>query len=153
MCVPPRRALIQTDWPKTTRKLIPSPQNLRLRVTWRSRSSPPGFPYSAVLCPGTPAPSSFVSLCVSSDNSLLSVGQQPTLWPWKGSPFLQQLGKRAFIHLRFSKQLLPSWSGWHTHCFLRAAPLLRPWENLPSWTQPGGKEIFLAQLSGSRLGA
>ena len=71
----------------------------------------------------------------------------------EGVPLSATVGKRAFIHLRFSKQLLPSWSGWHTHCFLRAAPLLRPWENLPSWTQPGGKEIFLAQLSGSRLGA
>ena len=33
--------------------------------------------------------SCFVSMCVSSDNSFLSVRQEPTLWRWKGSPFLQ----------------------------------------------------------------
>ena len=33
--------------------------------------------------------SSFVSKCVSSDNLLPSVTQEPTLRPWKGSPFLQ----------------------------------------------------------------
>ena len=31
-----------------------------------------------------------VNICVSSDNSLLSVRQEPTLGPCKGSPFLQQ---------------------------------------------------------------
>ena len=33
--------------------------------------------------------SCFVSICVSLDNSLLSIGQEPTLRPWKESPFLQ----------------------------------------------------------------
>ena len=36
--------------------------------------------------------SCFVSRCVSSDNSFLSVRQEPSLGPWKGSPFLQQIG-------------------------------------------------------------
>ena len=35
--------------------------------------------------------SCFVSTCVSSDKSFLSVGQEPSYGPWKGSPFLQQL--------------------------------------------------------------
>ena len=42
--------------------------------------------------PGGPLPSKvscFVSMCVSSDNSFLSVRQAPHLRPWKGSPFLQ----------------------------------------------------------------
>ena len=33
----------------------------------------------------------FVSTCVSSDNSFPSVRQKPSLRPWKGSSFLQQL--------------------------------------------------------------
>ena len=35
--------------------------------------------------------SCFVSTCVSSDNSFLSVRQEPSFEPWKGSPFLQQM--------------------------------------------------------------
>jgi len=38
--------------------------------------------------------SCFVSICVSSDNLFPRVRQEPTLRPWKGSPFLQQ-----FVHL------------------------------------------------------
>ena len=34
--------------------------------------------------------SCFVSICVSLDNSLLNVRQEPSFRPWKGSPFLQQ---------------------------------------------------------------
>ena len=34
--------------------------------------------------------SCFVRMCVSADNSIQSVTQEPTLGPWKGSPFLQQ---------------------------------------------------------------
>ena len=33
--------------------------------------------------------SCFVSTCISSDNSFLSVRQEPSFRPWKGSPFLQ----------------------------------------------------------------
>ena len=43
--------------------------------------------------PGCPFPnkiSCFVSPCVSSDNSFLSVRQKPSFRPWKESPFLQQ---------------------------------------------------------------
>ena len=36
--------------------------------------------------------SRFVSTRVSSDNSFLSFRQEPTLGPWKGSPFLQLSG-------------------------------------------------------------
>ena len=35
--------------------------------------------------------SCFVSTCVSSDNSFLSVRQEPSFGPWKGSLFLQQM--------------------------------------------------------------
>ena len=34
--------------------------------------------------------SCFLSTCVSSDNSFLSVRKELSLGPWKGSPFLQQ---------------------------------------------------------------
>ena len=48
------------------------------------------------LLPSTRAPlpnkvSCFVSTCVSSDDSFLSVRQEPALRSWKGSPFLQQI--------------------------------------------------------------
>ena len=76
MRVPPGKTLNYNDWPKTTRKLIPSPWNLRLGAT--RKSSSPGFPYpTAISC--------FVSTCVSSDNSFPSVRQKPSFGPWKGS--------------------------------------------------------------------
>ena len=48
---PPGRTLSQNDWPKTTRKLIPSPENPRLWPPWQSDS--PGFPHPPALHPGT----------------------------------------------------------------------------------------------------
>ena len=44
--------------------------------------SPLGCPF--------PIKSRFVSTCVSLDNSILSVRQEPSFGPWKMSPFLQQ---------------------------------------------------------------
>jgi len=44
--------------------------------------SPPGCPFPNQI-------SCFVSTCVSSDNSCLSVRQESSFGPWKGSPFLQ----------------------------------------------------------------
>ena len=35
--------------------------------------------------------SCFIRTCVSSDNSFLSVRQEPSFGPWKGSAFLQQM--------------------------------------------------------------
>lgn len=45
--------------------------------------SPLGTPSQERIC--------FVSTCVSSHSSFLSVGQEPTLGPWKGFPFLPQV--------------------------------------------------------------
>ena len=39
--------------------------------------------------------SCFVSTCVSSDNSFLSVRQEPSFRPWNGSSFLQQMATLA----------------------------------------------------------
>ena len=39
--------------------------------------------------------SCYVSTCVSSDNSVLSVRQEPHFGPWKGSAFLQQMATPA----------------------------------------------------------
>ena len=52
MCLPPGRALSQTryeqeDWPETTRKLTPSPYNLRAQVMWLSSS----LGFSPCCCP------------------------------------------------------------------------------------------------------
>ena len=41
--------------------------------------------------------SCFVSSCVSSEISFLSVRQEPTLGPWKGSPFLQHFKRYGGI--------------------------------------------------------
>lgn len=60
--------------------------NPRLRVT--GRSAPPGFPYPTGALPSEI--SFFVSGCVSSDSSFLSVRQEPTRGPRKGSHFPEQ---------------------------------------------------------------
>ena len=48
--------------------------------------------------PGLPLPnkvSCFVSTCVSSDNLCQNIRQEPTLRPWKRSPFLQHLNAKS----------------------------------------------------------
>ena len=109
------RTLNQNDWTKTTWKLILSPLNLRLQAVWQSSS--PGFPYPPVLHPA-PLPnkvSCFVCMCVSSDNSFLSVRQKPTLEPWKGFLCLQysQLRPGSWSHRGTLRWVLgwPCWSG------------------------------------------
>ena len=63
-----------------------------LQAMWPSSS--PGFLYPILLLSAWAAlPSKiscFVNTCVSSDDSFLSVRQEPTFRPWKGSPLLQQ---------------------------------------------------------------
>ena len=53
----------------------------------------------------------FVSSCVSLDNSFLSVRQEPTLRPWKGSLFIVTLAKAPFLNafrqLRARYKVLP----------------------------------------------
>ena len=91
MQAPPGWTLSHNDWPKTARKGIPSPLNLRLWATWHS--SPPGFPHPPALLLGGPLAnqvSCLVSTGVSWDNSFPSVTREPPLKPWKGSPFLQK---------------------------------------------------------------
>ena len=64
---------------------------------WQSGS--PGFP-TLLLSTRAPLPnktSCFVSTCVSSDNSFLSVKQEPSFEPWKRSPFLQQDASWQFL--------------------------------------------------------
>ena len=86
---PPRRTLSLNDWLETTRKVAHS------HKTWDCE--PHGRAVllgSLTLLLSTQAPlphevSCFVSTCVSSDNSFPSIGQEPTLGPWQGSPFLQ----------------------------------------------------------------
>ena len=86
---PPGSTLSQNDWPKTIRKLI------SLRKTQecepRGRAVLLGS-LTLLLSARVPLPnkiSCFVSTCVFSDNSFLSVRQEPSFEPWKGSPFLQ----------------------------------------------------------------
>ena len=95
-CAPPGRTLSQNDWPKTTQKRIPLPQNPRLRATWQSSSL--GFPYPAALCPRCLFPIKSLALPahVSSDNYFptRTLDKSLLLGPWKGPPFLQRQNNR-----------------------------------------------------------
>ena len=72
--------------------------------------------------------SCFVSTCVSSDNSFLSVRQEPSFRPWKGSAFLQHYGYWHFLHLSY-------WNSSHLgfvdiliqHILIPTSLILRNW--------------------------
>ena len=90
----------ESEWlAKDNPETNPITINLRLRAVWQSCS--PGFPHPTALHAGALSHklSCFVSTCVSSDNSLPSVGQEPSFRPWKGSPFLQQYYLRKMKNL------------------------------------------------------
>ena len=89
MHTPPAKTLSQSDWSETTWKLIP--------IVIEPRDCEPHGravllgSLTLLLFSWAPLPnkvSCFVSTCVSSDNSFLNVRQEPTLRPWKRSPFL-----------------------------------------------------------------
>ena len=80
------------DWVRMigqrTRKLIPSPQNPRLRATWKSSS--PGFPYPITLHPGTFS-NKILFLALSAGVSpqiihLRVLDRSPLLGPGRGPP-------------------------------------------------------------------
>ena len=86
-----QKTLNWNDWPKTTQKLI----HHHKTQDWepRGRAVLLGS-LTLLLSTWVPFPnkiSCFISICVSSDNSFLSVRQEPSFGPWKGSPFLQQM--------------------------------------------------------------
>ena len=86
----------QDDWPETPWQLTPFPKTRDCEPRGRAV-----FPGSLTCCSplrgqrgvgGLPNKVfCFVSTCVSSDNSFPSVREEPTLRPWKGSLFLQQM--------------------------------------------------------------
>ena len=81
---PPGRRLSQNDGLKKTQRLIPSPENPRLRAMWQSSS--PGFP-SLLLSTRAPFPnkiSCFVSTCVSFHFWVLD--KSPVSGPGRGPP-------------------------------------------------------------------
>ena len=103
----PESGWLAKDNPET------NPVIIKLRATRQSSSL--GFP-TLLFSARAPLPnkvSCFVSTCVSSDNSFLSVRRERTLGPWKGSPFLQQPQALA--------QLFPIWL--FPHCL---SPLPSP---------------------------
>ena len=70
-----------TTW-MTTNAITTQPSHVTELFSWVSLPNcSPLFP-NKISC--------FVSTCVSSDNSFPSVRQEPSLGPWKGSPFLQK---------------------------------------------------------------
>ena len=92
---PPGRALSQSDWLKTTHKLIPLLKNPETASHLCGRAALLGS-LTLLLSTQVPFPSEiscFVSTCVSLDNSFPSLRQEPSFGPWKGSPFLQQIGQ------------------------------------------------------------
>ena len=124
MCTSQGRTLSQIDWPETTWKLIPLPQNLRLRATEVFRTVLLGS-FTLLISTWLPLPnkvSCFVSTCVSSDNSFPSVRQEPLFRPWKWSPFMQQN--------------LPALWSW-------ASQPLELWETIVCWLNQSVCGIFL----------
>ena len=87
----PGRTLSQNDWLKTTQKLIPHHHKTR-DCKPHCRAVLLGS-LTLLLFTQAPFPSKiscFVSTCVSLDNSFLSVRQEHSFGPWKGSAFQQQ---------------------------------------------------------------
>ena len=85
--------LSQNNWLRITWKLIPSPQNPKRDCKPCDRAVLLGS-LTLLLSTRVPFPnkiSCFVSTCASLDNSFLSVRQETSFGPWKGSPFLQQV--------------------------------------------------------------
>ena len=86
---PPGRTLSQNDW-------LDSPETNPITIKPKTAShvaeqfSWVPLPYCFLWAHFPNKISSFVSTCVSLDNSFLSVRQEPTFRPQKGSPFLQQ---------------------------------------------------------------
>ena len=79
------------------------------RFSWAPSPScsPPGRPF--------PIKSLAFSACFSSDNSFLSVRQEPSFGPWKGTPFLQHqdthtgLGRNKRLTLALPGSFLFGW--------------------------------------------
>ena len=96
-----------------------------VQATWQSRS--PGFPYPTALPPGALSQENLLlcHTCVSSDNSFLSVRQEPSFIPWKGSAFLQQ----AY----FSPVSLFAWQSLIKPFFSTSLKTLSPKIDLVSW--------------------
>ena len=87
---PPGRTLNYNDWLKTPET---NPITIKSKTVSHVTEL---FLGSLTLLLSTQVPfpnkiSCFVSTCVSSDNSFLSVRQEPSFRPWKGSPFLQHI--------------------------------------------------------------
>ena len=81
---------LESEW---LAKDDPETNLITIKPETASHVTSSGFPYPDALC-RLPFPnklSSFLSTCVSSDNSFPSVRQEPGFRPWKGSSFLQHL--------------------------------------------------------------
>ena len=101
--------------------------------------------------------SCFVSTCVSSDNSVLSVRQEPRFGPWKGSAFLQQMA--TLVGLFFAETDILTTQGTQGPACLpmdqTQKPQLGPffpwsppdmdnWPECPNWVR--NKRLFLTSL-------
>ena len=67
------------------------PESPRVFWTWEAYCSKSGTHKTLLGEAHWLKPSTLVSTSVSSDNSFQSVRQEPSIGPWKGSPFLQQM--------------------------------------------------------------
>ena len=101
----------QDDWPETTWKLT----SITIKPETESGGRAGLLCSCVLLVPWGILPNEifcFVSTCVSLDNSFPSVRQEPTLRPWKGSLFLQQLSavdEGYCLHLQYILGLRKVW--------------------------------------------
>ena len=94
-------------------------------------------------------------MCVSSDNSIPSVRQEPTFRPWKGSSFLQQFGSKLMSLWVFYLQSFTFTAPWLPQIPLMVSQL--PWAALilsqPSAQNQNPKWRFWKLLASNSNGA
>ena len=119
ICTPPGRTLSQNDWPETTLKLTPSPQNPILSAMWKSSSL--GFPHPAAL--GNPFPMKSLTLSTHVSPQTIHfwvLGKNPLSGPERDPPFsnsfLALSCKHCFCFCFFLTFVYPDY--WMIQCII-----------------------------------
>ena len=126
MHMPPGRTLSQTmgqaRWLTRDNPEI-NPITIKPKTVSRMAEQFSWVPLPCCSPPWCPFSIKSLAFCVSTDNSFLSVRQEPTLGLWKGSPFLQQLHSSGNSHT-FEGGLIYSLHSSHTKLLIAPWPAL-----------------------------